>query len=56
VPMFTAYYGRVREILQTMQQVITRDGAREEVSVAADAAALQVRKILGRMLADERPY
>ncbi len=54
--MFTAYYGRVRDILQTMQQVITRDGPREEVSVAADAAALQVRKILDRMLADERPY
>jgi phenylpropionate dioxygenase-like ring-hydroxylating dioxygenase large terminal subunit len=53
-PLFTDYYDRVRRILETMQQVITRDGAREDVSVAADAAALQVRKIVSRMVAEER--
>jgi hypothetical protein len=53
-PLFTDYYERVRRILETMQQVITRDGSREDVSVAADAAALQVRKIVSRMVAEER--
>jgi len=55
LPIFTEYYERVRRILETVQQVITRDGARDDVSVAADAAVLQVRKIIGRMVADQRP-
>jgi phenylpropionate dioxygenase-like ring-hydroxylating dioxygenase large terminal subunit len=55
LPIFTDYYERVRRILETMQRVITSDGARDDVSVAADAAALQVRKIIGRMVADQRP-
>lgn len=54
LPMFTDYYQRVRDILETMQEVLLRDGPRAEVRVAADAALLQVRKIVGRMLADER--
>jgi Vanillate O-demethylase oxygenase C-terminal domain len=53
-PLFTDYYDRVRQILETMQRVIARDGVRDDVSVAADAAALQVRKIVTRMLAEER--
>jgi phenylpropionate dioxygenase-like ring-hydroxylating dioxygenase large terminal subunit len=55
LPIFTDYYERVRRILETMQQVITIDGARDDVSVAADAAVLQVRKIIGRMVAEQRP-
>lgn len=54
LPLFTDYYRRVQAILETMQQVLLADGPRPEVSVAADAAVLQVRKIVGRMLADER--
>ena len=52
-PIFESYYLKVREILETMQQVIDRDGYGEDVNVAADLAALQVRKILRRLVADE---
>lgn len=52
LPIFEGYYRRVRDILQTMQQVIDVDGY-DEVSVAADVAALQVRKIIRRLIADE---
>ena len=53
-PLFTEYYERVRGILETMQGVLSLDGPRPDVSVAADAAALQVRKIVNRMVADEQ--
>lgn len=53
LPIFTDYYRRVQSILETMQQVLDCDGARREVNVSADAAALQVRKIIGNMIADE---
>ena len=53
-PRFTDYYRAVRDILETMQGVLSLDGPRADVSVAADAAALQVRRIVGRMVADER--
>jgi vanillate O-demethylase monooxygenase subunit len=56
VPLFFEYYQRVRSILETMQRVLTVDGPRADVRVAADAAAVQVRKIVGRMLADERTH
>jgi hypothetical protein len=36
-----------------MQRVIDTDGYGDEVSVAADVAALQVRKIMRRLVADE---
>lgn len=52
-PIFEGYYRRVQEILQTMQHVIDTDGYGDEVSVAADVAALQVRKIMRRLVADE---
>ncbi len=54
LPIFTTYYRRVQAILQTMQAVITTDGARNDVRVAADAAAIAVRRIVHRLLADER--
>jgi phenylpropionate dioxygenase-like ring-hydroxylating dioxygenase large terminal subunit len=50
-PMFTEYYRRVQAILQTMQSVLDTDGPRDEVNVSADAAALQVRRILNTMIA-----
>ncbi len=53
LPIFTDYYRRVQSILETMQEVLDCDGARREVNVSADAAALQVRKIIGNMIADE---
>jgi phenylpropionate dioxygenase-like ring-hydroxylating dioxygenase large terminal subunit len=52
-PLFAEYYARVRGILETMQGVLSLDGPRPDVGVAADAAALQVRKIVHRMVADE---
>ena len=44
----------VKDILETMQRVLDSDGVRPLARVAADAAAIQVRKIVGRMIADER--
>lgn len=52
-PIFEAYYLRVREILETMQQVVDHDGYGTDVNVAADQAVLQVRKIMRRLVADE---
>jgi len=52
-PIFETYYRRVQEILETQQRVIDTDGYGDEVSVAADVAALQVRKIMRRLVADE---
>lgn len=48
-----AYYRRVAQALESMQQVITDDGARPDVLVAADAGAVQVRRIMDRLVADE---
>jgi phenylpropionate dioxygenase-like ring-hydroxylating dioxygenase large terminal subunit len=53
LPIFTGYYRRVQSILETMQEVLDQDGPRREVNVSADAAALQVRKIMRNMVADE---
>lgn len=52
-PIFTGYYRRVQSILETMQGVLDHDGPRREVNVSTDAAALQVRKIIRNMVADE---
>ena len=53
LPIFTDYYRRVQRILETMQNVLDTDGPRKDVNVSADAAALQVRKIIRNMVADE---
>jgi hypothetical protein len=53
LPIFTAYYQRVQQILETMQQVIDVDGPRDEVSTNSDAAALQVRRIVNRLIVEE---
>ena len=55
LPIFRGYYATVREILETMQEVLDRDGWRREVQVSADAAMLQVRRIMRRLVAEERP-
>jgi phenylpropionate dioxygenase-like ring-hydroxylating dioxygenase large terminal subunit len=52
-PIFRGYYATVQEILQTMQEVLDRDGWRREVQVSADAAMLQVRRIMRRLAAEE---
>ena len=51
--MLTGYYETVKGILETMQRVIDTDGPAPTVSVSADAASLQVRKIMRRLVADE---
>lgn len=52
-PLFQDYYLKVRAVLETMQQIVSEDGARNEVRVAADAAVVQVRRIIDRLVADE---
>lgn len=52
-PLFGRYYRRVQQALETMQEMVTEDGTRAEVSVAADAAATTVRRIMDRLVADE---
>lgn len=52
-PLFEAYYRKVQAVLETMQAVVDRDGARTDVLVAADAGAVQVRRIMDRLVADE---
>ena len=52
-PMFEAYYRKVQGVLETMQTVVDADGVRAEVLVAADAGAVQVRRIMDRLVADE---
>lgn len=52
-PLMESYYRAVKEALEQMQRVVTEDGARPDVLVAADAAAVQVRKVMDRLVADE---
>lgn len=52
-PLFDRYYRRVQQALETMQELVAEDGPRPEVSVAADAAATTVRRIMDRLVADE---
>lgn len=52
-PRFGDYYRAVQLILETMQQVLSADGPRLDIGVAADAASLQVERIARRMVRDE---
>jgi phenylpropionate dioxygenase-like ring-hydroxylating dioxygenase large terminal subunit len=52
-PLMEGYYRAVREALEDMQRIVSEDGARADVLVAADAAAVQVRRIMDRLVADE---
>ena len=47
------YYRRVRATLETMQGMVDAEGAREEVGLASDAAAVQVRRIMDRLVSEE---
>jgi phenylpropionate dioxygenase-like ring-hydroxylating dioxygenase large terminal subunit len=51
--MFVPYYATLAAALETMQQVIDRDGPAAEVNVSADVAALRIRQIVQAMLAEE---
>jgi phenylpropionate dioxygenase-like ring-hydroxylating dioxygenase large terminal subunit len=51
--MFVPYYATLAAALETMQQVIDRDGPATEVNVSSDVAALRVRQIVQAMLAEE---
>jgi vanillate O-demethylase monooxygenase subunit len=50
---FNEYYRRVAEVAETMQAVIDADGPRRDVNVSADAAALQVRRIVNALVREE---
>ena len=52
-PIFERYYGRVREVLETMQRVVDVDGPGPMVNLSSDVAALKVREIVQEMLAEE---
>lgn len=54
-PIFERYYARVRQALETMQDILDTDGPGPgpEVRLAADAAGSHVRRIMGRLVADE---
>ena len=54
--MFGPYYATLAAALETMQQVIDRDGPAAEVNVSSDVAALRVRQIVQAMLAEERGH
>lgn len=51
--LMESYYRAVQEALEQMQRIVTEDGARVDVLVAADAAAVQVRRVMDRLVADE---
>ncbi len=51
--MFDEYYRRVADVAETMQSVIDADGPRRDVNVSADAAALQVRRIVNALVREE---
>jgi phenylpropionate dioxygenase-like ring-hydroxylating dioxygenase large terminal subunit len=51
--MFVPYYATLAAALETMQQVIDRDGPAAEVNVSSDVAALRIRQIVQAMLAEE---
>jgi phenylpropionate dioxygenase-like ring-hydroxylating dioxygenase large terminal subunit len=51
--LMESYYRAVREALEQMQRVVSEEGPRPAVLVAADAAAVQVRRVMDRLVADE---
>jgi vanillate O-demethylase monooxygenase subunit len=51
--LFGEYYARVAAMAEALQATLDADGPRREVHVSADAAALQVRRIVAGMLAEE---
>jgi vanillate O-demethylase monooxygenase subunit len=51
--LMETYYRAVREALEDMQRIVSQDGLRPDVLVAADAAAVQVRRVMDRLVADE---
>jgi phenylpropionate dioxygenase-like ring-hydroxylating dioxygenase large terminal subunit len=51
--LLETYYRTVQEALEDMQRIVSQDGHRPDVLVAADAAAVQVRRVMDRLVADE---
>ena len=51
--LFSAYYAKAKEVVETVQETIDDLGDRRDVNVSADLAALQVRKIVRVMLGEE---
>jgi phenylpropionate dioxygenase-like ring-hydroxylating dioxygenase large terminal subunit len=52
-PLFTQYYAKVKEVMETVQATIDDTGDRRDVDVDADRAALHVRKIIRAMVSEE---
>ena len=51
--LLRGYYLKVRGALETMQEMVDTDGLRDEVSLASDDAASQVRRIMDQLVAEE---
>ena len=51
--LFAEYYGRVASLTEEVQYTIDLGGRWAEFNVSADAAALQVRRIVTGMLEEE---
>jgi hypothetical protein len=51
--LFTDYYERVARVAEEIQATIEAMGPRSMFNVSADAAVLQVRRIVSMMLAEE---
>ncbi|MBM9624621.1 aromatic ring-hydroxylating dioxygenase subunit alpha [Streptomyces zhihengii] len=52
-PLLEGYYRTVKEALEVMQTLIDREGPAKEVSVRADAAMLEVRRVMRRLLKED---
>jgi vanillate O-demethylase monooxygenase subunit len=52
-PLLEGYYRKVKDALEVMQTLMDREGPVREVRVRADAAMLEVRRVMRRLLAED---
>jgi phenylpropionate dioxygenase-like ring-hydroxylating dioxygenase large terminal subunit len=52
-PLLEGYYRKVKDALEVMQTLMDREGPAKEVRVRADAAMLEVRRVMRRLLAED---
>lgn len=52
-PVLESYYRKVKEALEMMQALVDREGPAPEVRVRADAAMLEVRRVMRRLLTED---
>ncbi|MCF2528727.1 Rieske 2Fe-2S domain-containing protein [Yinghuangia soli] len=52
-PILDGYYRKVKDALEVMQALVDREGPAPEVRVRADAALLEVRRVMRRLLTED---